>query len=193
MFGLLSMLYTTGKLIDEGLRKDEGNRLRKKYQPIEDNIRRPLTEYLPPKTRDEFRIMCESISDDLQFVFGDDWRKKLDFPYLRDYEFYCNRINGRHMFTHPTNIAYNIWLAKKGYYDYIKFIEGYHTVYDDEKADYEDNRRLALRVCQAIEKNLQAAHPDLDLKLLSIPFRPYMLQWEHNLQKLGINDGERLW
>lgn len=51
MFGLLSMLYITGKLIDEGLRKDEGNRLQKKYQPIEDSIRRPLTEYLPPKNQ----------------------------------------------------------------------------------------------------------------------------------------------
>ena len=198
MFELILALFGIGhyssKLADEKYRKKEGDARRAVCDSIEEKIRRPIGEqsYNPPETREQFWIMCESISEDLHYIFGNDWRTKLNFPLLHYYKSICEKNDVvRNMFIHPTQIAYQVWLSKKGKYDFA-FYQGYHRRAYNGVNNIE-NQEFATRICKTIEKNMQSAHPDLPLRLVVVPDKPWLVRWEHFYTAVDIHGLERPW
>lgn len=198
MFELLLALFGIGhygvKIADEKSRKRDGDARRVVYDSIEEKIRLNLGDpaYKPPKTREEFWIMCESIADDLRYIFGDGWRSKLNFPLLHSYQSICQKTDVvRNTFTHPIQLAYHIWLSKKGKYDF-NYFEGFHRgFYYGEKN--EETQGVATRACQTIEKNMQLAHPDLALRLVVNRDKPHLVRWEHFYTSCDGQGLERPW
>lgn len=194
LFALFGGAYWGGKLLEERSRISQGKARQKIYEGVTDKIvRLPAGDYKPPETRGEFWVMCESISDDLHYIFGDNWRTRLNFPLIPYYGSICNRINDRQMFTHPTQIAYHVWLSKKGYYG-SAFLGGYnYKAFGDTNSP--ENQELVLRTLKTIEKNLQIAHPDIPLRLCksTLPNQNHLLRWEYIPLSVGATPGERVW
>ena len=198
VFELILALFGIGhygiKLADEKVRKKAGDVRRRACDSIEERIRRPLGQpaYNPPETRGEFWIMCDSISEDLRYIFGDDWRTKLNFPLIHYYKSICEKSDVvRNMFLHPTQIAYQVWLSKKGKYDFA-FHHGYHRrAYNG--VNNPENQEFATRICKTIEKNMQLAHPDLPLRFVVVPDKPWLVRWEHFYTAADISGLERPW
>ena len=136
--------------------------------------------------------MCESIIDDLRYIFGDSWRSKLNYPLLTSYQRICEQHDVvRNTFTHPVQLAYQIWLSKKGKYDFMYF-NGYHRwVYYGERN--EETEEIAVRACKTIEKNMQLAHPDLPLRLVVNRAQSHLVRWEHFYTSCDIHGLERPW
>ena len=198
MFELILALFGIGhyssKLADEKYRKKEGDARRAVCDSIEKKIRRPIGEqsYNPPETREQFWIMCESIIDDLRYVFGDDWRSKLNYPLLYSYTSICSKTDVvRNTFTHPTQLAYQIWLSKKGKYDF-NYFKGYNRRFYYEERN-EETEEIAVRACKTIEKNMQLAHPDLPLRLVVNREEPHLVRWEHFYTSCDYHGLERPW
>jgi hypothetical protein len=164
------------------------------YDSIEEKIRLNLGDpaYKPPKTREEFWIMCESVIDDLRYIFGDNWRSKLNYPLLTSYQSICQQTDVvRNTFTHPIQLAYHIWLSRKGKYDF-NYFEGFHRgFYYGEKN--EETQEIAVRACKTIEKNMQLAHPDLPLRLVVNCDKPHLVRWEHFYTSCDVHGLERPW
>lgn len=200
MFELLLALFGIGhygvKIADEKSRKRDGDARRAVYDSIEEKIRLDLGDpaYEPPETREQFWIMCESISDDLHYIFGDDWRTKLNYPLIHYYRKICKEEDVvRNSFTHPIQLAYHIWLSKKGKYAF-GFFHGYHTGFCfNVYPKTEENTEIATRACKTIERNMQAAHPDLPLRLVVNCDKPWLVRWEHFYTSVGIHGLERPW
>lgn len=198
MFELLLALFGIGhygvRIIDEKSRKREADARRAVYNSIEEKIRLNLGDpaYKPPKTREEFWIMCEIITDDLRYIFGDDWRSKLNFPLIYAYQGLCQQTDVvRNTFTHPIQLAYHIWLSKKGKYDF-NFFKGFNReFYYGERND--ETHEVAVRACKTIEMNMQAAHPDLPLRLVVNHDEPWLVRWEHFYTSVDIHGLEKPW
>jgi len=194
ILALLGIGHYGVKIADEKSRKKAGDTRRAVYDSIEERIRLNLGDpaYKPPKTREEFWIMCESIADDLRYIFGDSWRSKLNFPLLHSYQSICQKTDVvRNTFTHPIQLAYHIWLSKKGKYDF-NYFEGFHRgFYNGEKN--EETQEVAARACKTIEKNMQLAHPDLPLRLVVNQDKPWLVRWEHFYTSVDIHGLERPW
>lgn len=184
MFELILALFGIGhygiKLADEKARKRDADVRRAVYDSIEEKVRCPIGDisYRAPETREEFWIMCESIIDDLRYIFGDNWRTKLNFTLMHYYRRTCEQSDVvRNTFLHPVQIAYHVWLSKKGKY-YWLYSQGYNRrVYNGVNSV--ENQELIARVCKTIEKNIQAAHPDLPIRLVVVPDKPWLVRWWH--------------
>lgn len=198
MFELILALFGIGhygiKLADEKARKRDADTRRAVFNSIEEKIRLNLADslYKPPKSREEFWIMCESIIDDLRYIFGDSWRSKLNYPLLTSYQRICEQHDVvRNTFTHPVQLAYQIWLSKKGKYDFMYF-DGYHRwAYYGERN--EETEEIAVRACKTIEKNMQLAHPDIPLRLVVNHDKPHLVRWEHFYTSCDVHGLERPW
>ncbi|MBE6983024.1 MAG: hypothetical protein E7435_01900 [Ruminococcaceae bacterium] len=198
MFEMILALFGIGhygvKIADEKARKKVGDARREVFDSIEKKIRVQFGEspYNPPETREQFWIMCESIGEDLRYIFGDDWRTKLNFPFIHNYKRICLENDVvRNMFIHPTQIAYQVWLSKKGKYDGA-FYQGYHRrAYNG--VNNAENQEFVIRICKTIEKNMQLAHPDLSLRLVVALDKPWLVRWEHIYTAIDIHGLERPW
>ena len=127
-----------------------------------------------------------------RYIFGDDWRTKLNFPLLHYYKSICEKNDVvRNMFIHPTQIAYQVWLSKKGKYDFA-FYQGYHRRAYNGVNNIE-NQEFATRICKTIEKNMQSVHPDLPLRLVVVPDKPWLVRWEHFYTAVDIHGLDRPW
>lgn len=127
--------------------------------------------------------MAEEISDDLKFIFGQNWRSRLNYVLLSPYDYI--RLRGNTVlgtFRHNIGIAYEVWLSSKGYISFSRnkycfaFIGEQLPLYGNENSE---DKQIALRAFERIEKNLQKSHPNLSLKLYTVPDRKYNLEWEH--------------
>lgn len=200
MFGffvaLFGGLFYGGKYLNEKEQKRCSQKREIEYYKIQKKIEMPLgsNDYPPPRTRDEFMAMANEISDDLIYIFGEDWKKKVfNYILITDYRGVCTTYEPRDMFYHEAQIVYEVWLSRKGV-----LRRGRHNCFRVNINGYINNdkaRGYALRACEVIEKNLQSAHPDLILKLRTSPTSPYMLEWEHFQidWNYGKPFGERLW
>ena len=194
ILALLGISYYGTKLVGEKASKKYYSNKRAVFNSIEEEIRLDLADplYKPPKTREEFWIMCESIIDDLRYVFGDDWRSILNYPLLYSYTSICSKTDVvRNTFTHPTQLAYQIWLSKKGKYDF-NYFKGYNRRFYYEERN-EETEEIAVRACKTIEKNMQLAHPDLPLRLVVNREEPHLVRWEHFYTSCDIHGLERPW
>lgn len=194
LIALFGGAYYGGKLLDERNRKREGKVRQAIYDEIEAKTRYPMGKIIPPKTWEEFWIMCESISDDLKFIFGKEWRTMLNYTFIpnKDVSSYCIGHYDRDLFVHPMQIAYEVWVSNKGYISRRKY--NYSVIATDpNKTTNDEDKSIALRSCQMIEKNVQFAHPDLPLRLWTDVDRPYLLRWEHFTKSVDGALGERLW
>lgn len=194
ILALLGIGYYGTKLVDEKSRKRAGDARWAVYNSIEEKIRLDHADplYKPPKNRAEFWIMCESIIDDLRYIFGDNWRSKLNYRLLTAYQSTCGQTDVvRNTFTHPVQLVYQIWLSKKGKYDY-NYSKGYNRrFYYGERN--EETEEIAVRACKTIEKNMQLAHPDLPLRLVVNRDEPHLVRWEHWYTLCDIHGLERPW
>ena len=194
ILALLGISYYGTKLVGEKASKKYYSNKRAVFNSIEEEIRLDLADplYKPPKTREEFWIMCESIIDDLRYVFGDDWRSILNYPLLYSYTSICSKTDVvRNTFTHPIQLAYQIWLSKKGKYDF-NYFKGYNRRFYYEERN-EETEEIAVRACKTIEKNMQLAHPDLPLRLVVNREEPHLVRWEHFYTSCDIHGLERPW
>ena len=159
---------------------------------IQNQIKLPFSEhrYDPPKTYEEFWIMADSISDDLKYIFGNEWRTEINFPLIYNYSSICSECEYRGMFSHWVQIVYEVWLAKKGF---LRQLRSGFNIASIHGVSNEQNRGFALRACEMIEKNLQAAHPNLQLRLRLKNGTPYNLEWEHRVLSYNGVLGRRLW
>lgn len=97
------------------------------------------------------------MEDDLIFIFGDNWYQYFkDFPL--DSELRMNAVDG---FGNILNIAYMLWLSRRGYYKgelqtipQINPYFGIHGVPDSMRAD------VAIKTCYIIERNIRRFHPE---------------------------------
>ena len=191
--GLFGGLYYTGKILNERAENKLYEKRRNDYKSIADQIICPLgyDEYKAPRTREAFWIMAESISEDLKYVFGENWRAEVNFPLILNYDLVCTEQESRGMFTHPLQVVYEIWLSKKGKISWLRsrrfHLAGF--VY----ANNEETRGIVLRACEIIEKNLQEAHPELPLRLRVKDGCEYLLEWEHWTKNYNGTLGRRLW
>lgn len=194
ILALLGIGYYGTKLVGEKASKKYYSNKRAIFDSIEEKIRLDRADplYKPPKAREEFWIMCESIIDDLRYIFGDSWRSKLNYPLLTSYQRICEQRDVvRNTFTHPVQLAYQIWLSKKGKYDFMYF-DGYHRwAYYGERS--EETEEIAVRACKTIEKNMQLAHPDLPLRLVVNREKSHLVRWEHFYTSCDIHGLERPW
>lgn len=194
ILALLGIGYYGTKLAGEKASKKYYGNKRAIFDSIEEKIRLDLADplYKPPKTREEFWIMCESIIDDLRYIFGDNWRSKLNYPLLTSYQRICQQTDVvRNTFTHPVQLAYHIWLSKKGKYDF-NYFDGYNRrFYYGERN--EETEEIAVRACKTIEKNMRLAHPDLPLRLVVNRDKPHLVRWEHFYTSVDIHGLERPW
>ena len=192
ILALLGIGYYGTKLVGEKASKKYYSNKRAIFDSIEEKIRLDRADplYKPPKTREEFWIMCESIIDDLRYIFGDSWRSKLNYPLLTSYQRICEQHDVvRNTFTHPVQLAYQIWLSKKGKYDFMYF-DGYHRwAYYGERN--EETEEIAVRACKTIEKNMQLAHPNLPLRLVVNREKSHLVRWEHFYTSCDIHGLER--
>ena len=194
ILALLGVGYYGSKLAGEKANKKYYGTKRAVYDSIEEKIRLDWGDpaYKPPKTREEFWIMCESIVDDLRYIFGDNWRSKLNYPLLTSYQNICQKSDVvRNTFTHPIQLAYHIWLSKKGKYDF-NFYDGFHRGFYYGVKN-EETQEVAVRACKTIEKNMQLAHPDLPLRLVVNRNKPWLVRWEHFYTSVDIHGLERPW
>lgn len=194
---LFGGLYWGNKYAQDRRAGRQREQKRKAYNEIQNQIVAPVN-YPRPKNSDEFWIMAEEISDDLKFIFGQNWRSRLNYVLLSPYDYIrlCgNTVSGT--FRHNIGIAYEVWLSSKGYISFLRnkycfaFIGEQPPLYDDKNS--EDNSQIALRAFERIEKNLQKSHPDLSLKLYTVPDRKYDLKWGHEFALTNCAVGERLW
>lgn len=194
ILALLGIGYYGTKLAGEKASKKYYGNKRAVFNSIEEKIRLNLADplYKPPKTREEFWIMCESIIDDLRYIFGEKWRSKLNYPLLTSYQRICEQTDVvRNTFTHPVQLAYHIWLSKKGKY-HFNYFDGYNRrFYYGERN--EETEEIAVRACKTIEKNMQLAHPDLQLRLVVNREEPHLVRWEHFYNSCDIHGLERPW
>lgn len=192
----LFIVFISGKLLKEqsnywGLLKARVERNR-----IEEQTKPPEGVCDPPKTPEEFWIMADSVGDDLAYVFGDNWRKVLQLR-LRELGTMLGLLESSEFRGCP-QIAYAVWLSKKGYIinnqqdGFKPYVKGYGP--NNKKAE-----DISLRALETIEKNLRIAHPDLSLTLRNIKggwhymyLSPYLV-WEHWANACGVELGERLW
>lgn len=196
ILALLGIGYYGSKIAGEKASKKYYGNKRAVYDSIEEKIRLDLGDpsYKPPETREQFWIMCESISDDLRYIFGEKWRSQLNFPLLHYYRKICAEQDVvRNSFTHPAQLAYHVWLSKKGKYDF-GFRPGYNPNFCfDVYPKTQENTEIAIRACKTIERNMQAAHPDLPLRLVVNKFKPHLVWWEHYYTSIDIHGLERPW
>lgn len=192
--GLFGGLYYAGRILNEKAEKKLYEKRRYDYQLIDDQIKYPIgnsSEYEPPKNRDEFWIMAESISGDLKYIFGDRWRTEINYPLISNYPAICMEYESRGIFTHPLQVVYEVWLSKKGKLSILRqrrfHLAGF--VY----ANNEETRGIVLRACEIIEKNLQEAHPELPLRLRVKDGSEHLLEWEHWTKNYNGTLGRRLW
>lgn len=194
ILALLGIGYYGTKLASEKASKKYYGTKRAVFNSIEEEIRLNLADplYKPPKTREEFWIMCESIIDDLRYIFGDNWRSKLNYPLLTSYQRICEQTDVvRNTFTHPVQLAYHIWLSKKGKY-HFNYFDGYNRrFYYEERT--EETEEIVVRACKTIEKNMQLAHPDLPLRLVVNREKSHLVRWEHFYTSCDIHGLERPW
>lgn len=191
---LLGIGHYGVKIADEKSRKRAGDARRAVYNSIEEEIRLDLADplYKPPKSREEFWIMCESIIDDLRYIFGDNWRSKLNYPLLTSYQRICEQTDVvRNTFTHPVQLAYHIWLSKKGKY-HFNYFDGYNRRFYYGVRN-EETEEIAVRACKTIEKNMQLAHPDMPLRLVVNHDEPHLVRWEHFYTSCDVHGLERPW
>ena len=194
ILALLGISYYGTKLVGEKASKKYYSNKRAVFNSIEEEIRLDLADplYKAPKTREEFWIMCESIIDDLRYIFGEKWRSKLNYPLLHSYTSICKKTDVvRNTFTHPIQLAYQIWLSKKGKYDF-NYFKGYNRRFYYEERN-EETEEIAVRACKTIEKNMQLAHPDLPLRLVVNREEPHLVRWEHFYTSCDIHGLERPW
>lgn len=168
---------------------------------IDDIIKLPIddTSHTRPKTPDEAKALCESVSDDLAYIFGDDWR-----VFREHYRPWFNNPNYMHYgdygFSSLADVAYKVWLSKCGYVPWQCFGQYFLEIHGYMQPEIMDEMRaIALRAYQVIERNLREAHPDFNLTLRARVHQetgeeePYWLAWEHFQKVMCKKLGRRPW
>lgn len=171
----------------------------------------------PPKTKEERWIMVESIKDDLEYIFGKNWREFLINTEYDNSIGTFSRLPIRDRFYNPWHIAYEVWVSSKGYIDYKtrpdkcyrinsasygidlgSVEEAKKSWYPEPLVNREEGRNIRMRACQTIERNLQACHPDLSESLRLLQYNPKKrndysgnLVWDYDMFR--GSDCIRLW
>ena len=152
-------------------------------------FQKPITasDDIVNSVKEEFKnnrwLMLESISKELEVVYGDNWRNNSFFlqPYIEWYNGwgYTKYLNGRSKFLNPWVVALHIYLSTQGLIPNGTYGYEIHHMQESE-------RQTIIRACMIIEKNIQSVAPDA--KILCVPMnydRPHKnmmsLEWKHSL------------
>lgn len=99
----------------------------------------------------------DSMSDDMQFVFGDNWKSlffDFDPPCRLDFTSY---VMG---FDSIFHIAYWLWITKRGYsHGTCHHITGINPYFPIAEIKDEFRAEIAIKACFIMERNMQRAHP----------------------------------
>lgn len=101
--------------------------------------------------------MLNEISEDLEFIYGKDWRKNFDFPPVgRPHQIYVFHGYSGAIVASPWTLAFNVWLSHFGRINHSS--NGYQF-----RCDHED---VVLRALDVIERNIKEKHPELNARLV---------------------------
>lgn len=156
-------------------------------------------KHCPPYgSLEKYEIMRDEISDDLRYIFGDDWRQETHrwCPVTSDSWDYSRFGVLKPDFQNSSEIVYKVWLSKYGYLCFYAYSGDYSLTVSGKSGKYRD---IALRAYEVIERNLREAHPDLNLTLRvrvnekTGEEMPDWLEWEHHQRGYRKKLGRRPW
>lgn len=120
------------------------------------------------------KLFEQDIKEQFIYIFGEEWKAGI----------YDLELSYQYAFEDGYDLALNVWLSKQGYISWMGFhAGGYKRPIEDNR----DNERVITRATEIIEANMQAKHPDLDLKLVSATF------WDTSIREIRWNFNETSW
>lgn len=144
--------YIAWKLIDDRATKEAYNDFMDKTERIDNDIKLSSKEsdYISNQIKSpDTRIMIlEEISDELEEIYGENWREIFEnLPYRQTQTITLD---------YDCGVAFHIWCSKKG--KLPKWFSDRYDLIGDE-----DIVNKKIKVCQIIEKNMQTFHPELEI------------------------------
>lgn len=175
---LFGGLFYGVKGFNERCETNRYKNLKETRRQIDNIVTNPDFEFKShPKGNKEAWEMLLSIQDDIEEIFGEEWKSlfsKYEYCPSHLYKLFGDG------FCYLWNLVFEVWLSNHGY------IPGSRIRYDIKfcirEAELEglDWKPINLKACKIIERNMQATHPDLTMKLwVAWDTKPTVLEWEH--------------
>lgn len=191
---LFGGLFYGVKGFNERCETNRYKNLKETCRQVDDIVTNPDFEHKShPKGNKEAWEMLLSIQDDIEEIFGEQWMslfKKYDYYSIKQ----LDKTPGHSGFCQIWRLAFEVWLSNRGYIPWLR--DYYDTKFYFREAEQEelDVRAINLRTCKIIERNMQANHPTLPLRLwVSLDTEPTVLRWEHRIRSYDGTLLRRLW
>lgn len=144
--------YVAWKLIDDRATKEVYDNFRDRTERIANDIKLPSkeSEYIEKQIKSpDTRIMVlEEISDELEELYGENWREIFgNLPYRQTQTITLD---------YDCGVAFHILCSKKGKLPKL-FSDWYKLMGNEEVIDRK------IKACKIIEKNIQKIHPELEM------------------------------
>ena len=144
--------YIAWKLIDDRATKEALDDFMNKEERINNDIKLSSSEsdYIASQIKSfDTRIMVlEEISDELEEIYGENWREIFEnLPYRQTQTLTLD---------YDCGIAFHILCSKKGKLPKL-FSDWYEMIGNEEV------REKKIKTCKIIEKNIQKVHPELEI------------------------------
>lgn len=147
---------------------------------------------------------AQSISDDLEEIFGHDWKQILEKE--RPDISWSYQKSVFDSFSCAWNIVFEMWYSKQGYIPQdgnrynlratplfkketgIKKTIDIQNIQESHVADVCCRIDTGMKICRVIEENMRDAHPQLNLRLCCGDYegQPDMLVWDHKYKSVNI-------
>lgn len=100
----------------------------------------------------------DEIRDDIRFIFGDEWKeifKSFGRPAPLRMDIYMDS------FDNILNIAFRVWLSKRGYVNStFRDCEKINPYFGIKGVPLSRRSEIAIKACYILEKNIQQTHPE---------------------------------
>lgn len=100
----------------------------------------------------------DEIRDDIRFIFGDEWKeifKSFGCPAPLRMDIYMDS------FDNILNIAFRVWLSKRGYVNStFRDCEGINPYFGIKGVPLNRRAEIAIKTCYILERNIQRTHPE---------------------------------
>lgn len=217
-----------GKSLVDSYRKESAEERWNKYRCINRKVTNSVLEsqiHQQMCDSKEGRIqMLDEIEDELEEIFGSNWRafyRYYIFNWSRGYDDnrnliftgYINPENEYFLagyegtfsevmvseiggFLNIWNLACEVWMSKKGFIACGR--NKYNTMFGIRGCGDAERKAVATKACQIIERNLQNAHPDMNLRL-RLDYSEFgkngmpKLAWEHWLYAWELDTSLKPW